>query len=296
MCVRADPKSSGAAAGSVDLKDPENFESLVKIMDRLREPDGCPWDREQTYDSLRSYLIEECFEVAEALDRNDPEALREELGDLLLQIVFLSRLAKEDGRFTVRDVVRSIVEKMVRRHPHVFGSERADTPDEVLKHWERIKRREKDARSDGSGRASVLEGLPGGMPALLKAQRIGTKAARVGFDWPGAESVFDKIEEELRELRAALRGGNRGAVAEEIGDLLFSVVNLSRHLDVDPEGALERTNLKFRRRFGWIEERLHEEGIDIETAGLERLERLWNEAKRQRTKRRNENPVSPGPH
>jgi MazG family protein len=248
------------------------FQRLVEIMDRLREPGGCPWDREQTYESLRSYLIEECYEVAEALDDGDAPGLREELGDLLLQIVFLSRLAKEDGEFTIDDVVSGIVDKMVRRHPHVFGEESADSPDEVLEHWERIKRQDEP---------SILAGIPRALPALLKAQRLGTKAARVGFDWPGPRQVMAKVDEEREELVAAMRRGDAEAVRAEVGDLLFAVVNLARHLDVDPEGALERTNLKFTRRFQWIERELPARGETLEGAGLERLERLWSEAKRK---------------
>jgi MazG family protein len=248
-------------------------------MDRLREPGGCPWDREQTYESLRSYLIEECYEVAEALDRGDAGALREELGDLLLQIVFLSRLAMEDGAFTVDDVIQGIVEKMIRRHPHVFGTESADTPAEVLQHWEEIKRREK-ADAAGSDRPpSVLAGIPRALPALLKAQRLGTKAARVGFDWDGPAGVMDKIDEELAELRGAVKRGDPVAAREELGDLLFSIVNLARHMEIDPEGALEQTNLKFRQRFQWIETRINEQDRELQTLDLDALEKLWDRAK-----------------
>jgi MazG family protein len=257
----------------------ERFETLVGIMDRLREPGGCPWDREQTYESLRSYLIEECYEVAEALDRGDGPALKEELGDLLLQIVFLSRLAKEDGEFTVDDVVRSIVDKMIRRHPHVFGTETADNSDQVLKHWEEIKRREKADAPGATGPGSVLAGIPQVLPALLKAQRLGTKAARVGFDWNDSAGVMEKIDEELAELRAAVDRGEDHAAGAELGDLLFSIVNLARHLEIDPEGALERTNLKFRRRFEWIESYLSSRGEGMDGTDLDVLERLWAKAK-----------------
>lgn len=258
----------------------ERFEGLVEIMNRLREPGGCPWDREQTYETLRSYLIEECYEVAEALDRGDPAALKEELGDLLFQIVFLARLAQENGDFTARDVIRGIARKMIRRHPHVFGTVSAETSAAVLKNWEEIKRREKHGREEPAAPASVLAGLPRGLPALLKAQRLGTKAARVGFDWSRAADVLEKIEEELQELRRAVGRGEREAARAEIGDLLFAVVNLARHLEIDPEGALERTNLKFTRRFEWIEERLAAEGRSIDETALDDLEGLWDAAKR----------------
>jgi MazG family protein len=266
------------------VKDLESFETLVKIMDRLREPDGCPWDREQDYESLRSYLIEECYEVADALDRDDRGALREELGDLLFQIVFLSRLAKEEGNFVAADVVRGIAEKMIRRHPHVFGDATADTPEEVLRNWEEIKRREKGldqrAATAGEPEHSVLDGIPVALPALLKAQRLGTKAARVGFDWERPTDVLGKIEEELSELRQAVEQQDRSAIREELGDMLFSLVMLARKLDVDPEGALERTNLKFVRRFNWIERELEKERKRVDEEDVDRLEQLWNAAKR----------------
>jgi MazG family protein len=274
--------SSQAGAGSVN--DLESFETLVKIMDRLREPGGCPWDREQDYETLRSYLIEECYEVADALDRGHPADLREELGDLLFQIVFLSRLAKEDGDFVAADVVRGIAEKMIRRHPHVFGDAKAETPAEVLRNWEQIKRQEKGldqgAPQAGQETPSVLDGVPIALPALLKAQRLGTKASRVGFDWVRPIEVLDKIHEELGELRQAVEQENRSAVREELGDLLFSLVMLARKLDVDPEGALEQTNLKFVRRFNWIENELAKEHKRVDEEDVERLEQLWNAAKR----------------
>jgi tetrapyrrole methylase family protein/MazG family protein len=262
------------------VSDSTRFEELVAIMDRLRSPGGCPWDREQTYESLRSYLIEECYEVAEALDQRDPDALREELGDLLLQIVFLARLAKEEQRFTVEDVVGGIVEKMIRRHPHVFGGETAETSSDVLEHWERIKRQEKaNGNGDPDEIPSVLTGIPKTLPALLKAQRLGTKAARVGFDWNRPDEVFEKIHEELDELRAAMARERLESARAEIGDLLFSVVNLARHLAIDPEAALEETNLKFTRRFQWIERELAASKAGFDGLELEQLEELWSRAK-----------------
>jgi tetrapyrrole methylase family protein/MazG family protein len=257
----------------------QRFEKLVEIMDRLREPGGCPWDREQTYETLRSYLLEECYEVADAIDRRDMDDLREELGDLLFQIVFLSRIAKEEGRFNSEDVVRGIAEKMIRRHPHVFSNVSAETSEEVLRNWEEIKRQEKEGKADGS----LLAGVPRALPALLKAQRLGTKAARVGFDWEAPADVLEKIDEELGELREAVAAGDRVAARAELGDLLFSVVMLARHMDIDPEGALEKTNLKFTDRFTWIEEKLRSSGENVEDAGLERLEQLWREIKEIRS-------------
>jgi len=264
------------------MESSDRFEDLVALMDRLRGPDGCPWDREQTYASLRGYLLEECHEVVEAIDDGDRGALREELGDLLFQVVFLARLAKEEGGFEAADVVRGISEKMVRRHPHVFGDARADTSGEVLRRWEEIKRREKD-EANGAGGArkggSVLAGVPRALPALLKAQRLSTKAARVGFDWPNDAGVMDKLTEEFEELRSAVDARDLGAARQELGDLLFTAANLGRRLGVDPEEALEAANRKFASRFSKVEAELERLGIPVEEAGLERMDRLWNEAK-----------------
>lgn len=253
------------------------LETLVAILDRLRDPGGCPWDREQTYATLRGYLMEEAYEALDALDRVEEDGgshLREELGDLLLQIVFLSRLAKEDGRFTIDDVVRGIAEKMIRRHPHVFGEETAEDSDEVLRNWERIKREEK-----GDAPRSALDGLPAALPALIRAQRLGDRAARVGFDWPDAPAVLDKVREELAELEREVDAGRRERAGEELGDLLFSLTMLARKLDVDPEAALAATNRKFRRRFARVEEAARAAGEPLESLGLERLEALWSRAK-----------------
>lgn len=257
---------------------PRTFDALVAIMDRLRDPGGCPWDREQTYATLRGFLLEEAYEVAEAIDDGDPEHLREELGDLLFQVVFLSRLAKEEGRFDAADVIEGIATKMVRRHPHVFAEDSAEDAAEVLRKWEEIKKKEKEDAGKAA-RASLLDGLPRALPALVKAQRLGDKAARVGFDWPGPEAVLGKVEEELAELRDALRGEDAAARAEELGDLLFAAAMLGRKLGVDPEAALESANAKFRRRFAEVERSLREQGVPLEEAGLERMDRLWNEAK-----------------
>jgi MazG family protein len=238
-------------------------------------------DREQTYRSLRRYLLEECYEAAQALDDGDSRALREELGDLLFQIVFLSHLAREDGAFTLSDVVRGIAEKLIRRHPHVFGSAHADSAAEVERHWDRIKRREKSAARDGSEPAepSVLEGVPAALPALLAAVSLGERAARVGFDWERAEDVLGQLDSELGELRSALAGRDSEGIREELGDVLFTLAMLARRLQVDPEGALAQANRKFRRRFGWIERRLARDGGSVERADFETLERLWQESK-----------------
>jgi MazG family protein len=257
----------------------ERFEKLVEIMDRLRGPDGCPWDREQDWQSLRGYLLEETHEAVAALDAGDRRGLCEELGDVLLQIAFLSRLGQEEGAFTAKDVVRGIVEKMIRRHPHVFGDEQAADADEVLRNWERIKKEEKAGR--GERRESLLDGLPPGMPALLRAFRLGEKAARVGFDWPSPRPVVEKIREELGELESAMETGNRDEVVEELGDVLFAVAMLSRKLDRDPEAALEAANRKFMRRFRGIEQRLAAAGEAVESTQRVRLEALWDEVKAQ---------------
>jgi tetrapyrrole methylase family protein/MazG family protein len=256
------------------------FEKLVAIMDRLREPDGCPWDREQSYETLRGYLIEECYEAAEALDNGDIDGLREELGDLLFQIIFLARLAKEQRRFTIDDVLRGIAEKMIRRHPHVFGEERVDSSEEVLVNWELIKREEKRQRS-GVQAASALDGIPRALPALLRALRLGEKAARVGFDWEHPADILGKFEEEQGELRQALERGRTEEIREEIGDLLFTLAMLARRLQIDPEQALEATNIKFRHRFAWVESELERRGVALRDAGIEELERLWQQAKQR---------------
>ncbi len=251
------------------------FEELVSIMARLRSPGGCPWDREQTHQTLRPYLIEEAYEVLDALDNGGDGDFRDELGDLLLQVVFHAQIANEEKRFDIHDVARAINDKLVRRHPHVFGDTRADTADEVLTNWEQIKREEKGEE----GRKSVLDGLPAGMPALLHAYRIQEKVARVNFDWDDVKEVLEKVGEEIVELRRALEQGDTEKIEEEMGDLLFSLVNLSRHLKVPPEDALRRSNDKFMRRFRYIEAALELRGESLERASFEKLDALWEEAK-----------------
>jgi len=257
----------------------ERLEALVAIMDRLREPGGCPWDREQSYETLRCYLLEECYEAAEALDQGDAGALREELGDLLFQIVFLSRIAKEEGKFTIDDVIRGIAEKMIRRHPHVFGTATAETAEQVVDAWEKIKRQEKKDAGRTIRAGGWLDSVSPALPALLKARRLGEKAARVGFDWDGPAAVLDKVAEELSELRSAVADGEREEIEGEMGDLLFSVVMLARQLKIDGETALEKTNLKFRRRFAWMEQELERRNTPLDGAGTELLGQLWDESK-----------------
>ena len=255
------------------------FEGLVEIMDRLRDPGGCPWDREQTYATLRGFLIEECYEVVDALDRSDLPSLCEELGDLLFQVVFLSKLAREDGAFSVGDVVKGIAAKMIRRHPHVFGDAKANDAAEVLVRWEEIKEREKRDAGRSTDSGSILAGIPPALPSLVKAQRLGAKAARVGFDWERDDDVVQKLDEETSELKAALVSGDREAAHEEIGDALFTLAMLARRLDLDADAALAAANAKFHMRFTRVESSLRALGIPIESAGFPLLDRLWNEAK-----------------
>ena len=259
------------------------FKGLLEIMDRLREPDGCPWDREQSYATLRGYLLEEAYEVAQALDDGDETALCEELGDLLFQIVFLSRIGKENGAFTAADVVRSIATKMVRRHPHVFGGAQVRDSDDVLRNWEEIKREEQREKNRGGaeGQPGVLDGVPAALPALLKAYRIGTKTARVGFFWKSDDQILEKIDEELAELRDSLAESDRDGVREELGDLMFTLVMLARHVGIDPEDALENSNRKFTGRFRRLEEILRTEGGRVDDSSMDRLEQLWRQVKRE---------------
>ncbi len=251
---------------------------LVEIMARLRGPGGCPWDREQTFRSLRPYVLEEAFEVAEAIDRESPAALREELGDLLLQVVFLARLAEEAGLFDLEDVAEGISAKLVRRHPHVFGDRPVGSVGEVWKRWEEIKREEREERRQGD--ASRLDGIPRALPALVRARLLADKAARAGYDWPDAAAIVDKVREETDELAAALgREGKGGPVEEELGDLLFAVASLARRLGIDPEGALARANAKFEERFRAAERLAREAGKELEQMGTEELDALWRRVK-----------------
>jgi tetrapyrrole methylase family protein/MazG family protein len=250
---------------------------LAAIMDRLREEDGCPWDRQQTHDSLKNYLIEEAYEVIEAIESGDDAVLREELGDLLFQVIFHSRLAKEKGSFTLEDVITEVSEKMIRRHPHVFGSGTARDSEEVLEKWEQIKQTEKK-------RDSILEGVPVSLPSLIRAKRLQERAARVGFDWPKTEDVWKKVEEEWDELQQARKNNDHKNIEEEIGDLLIAIVNLGRFINVDADLALKKSVNKFIRRFGAIEKQFAEMGKDITKATLDEMEEIWVRAREEEKK------------
>ena len=251
------------------------IDRLRAIMDRLRGPDGCPWDREQTLEMLGTYLLEETYEVLEAIREGPAGALREELGDLLFQIVFQARVAQERGDFDLEHVMQGIGDKIVRRHPHVFGDARLSTSDQALSQWEQIKSDERRGQRDGS----LLAGVPAALPALLKALRLSSKAARVGFDWPDREGLLTKGEEELAELRGALRAGDRAGIEEEIGDLLFTLANVARREGMDPERALQAANARFVARFRHVEARLRAEGLRPAPEHRDRMEALWEEAK-----------------
>lgn len=255
----------------------QSFPRLVELMQRLLAPDGCPWDREQTPESLRRYVLEEACEVIDAIESGKVEAIREELGDLALQVVFLAEIFRDRGEFGPDDVIKGIVDKLVHRHPHVFSDTEVGNADEVVRNWERLKAREKKNRG-------LLEGVPRSLPALTRAQRIGEKVARVGFDWPDARGPRAKVDEEIGELDRAIESGDRDRMEEELGDLLFSLVNLSRHLDLDAEGALRRTMAKFEKRFAHVEKKVREEHGGFPKPGekalpLDELDRYWDEAK-----------------
>ena len=260
------------------------LDRLLAIMARLREPGGCPWDIEQTFATIAPYTIEEAYEVADAIERGDLHGLKDELGDLLLQVVFHARMAEEQRAFDFHDVARGIADKMVRRHPHVFAGTEAETPGAVVAVWEDLKAQERAAAAATAPErpASALDGVAGALPALMRAHKLQRRAAREGFDWPDALPVLDKIEEEIRELRAEIAAGGAPArVADEMGDLLFACVNLARRLDVEPEDALRGTNAKFERRFRHIEKRLAEQGRTLRGSSLAELDTLWDEAKAQ---------------
>jgi nucleoside triphosphate diphosphatase len=296
----------------------ERFERAVAIMERLRAPGGCPWDREQTFDSIKPYTLEETYEVLEAIDNRDWKELPGELGDLLLQVLFYSEMAKEQGTFSIDDVLDRLSRKLVDRHPHVFGDTKAETSADVKRNWEALKVEERKKRSPGIASqgesnaltqseavpSSILAGISSSMPSLLEAHKLSSRAAQVGFDWPNIEGLFDKLSEETAELREHLRefpapgprpegrgvaGAGRQVIPEdlrvrleeEVGDLFFVLVNISRYLAVDPESALRKTNRKFRRRFQWMEDRLREKGTALEAASMDDLESLWQQAKKR---------------
>ncbi|WP_158751833.1 nucleoside triphosphate pyrophosphohydrolase [Acidobacterium sp. S8] len=271
-----------------------SFAEAVAIMARLRAPGGCPWDREQTFDSIRKYTLEETYEVFDAIERRDWSGLKDELGDLLLQVLFYSEMASEAGDFTISDVVEGLNRKLIRRHPHVFGDEAAAAAGnaaqglqtegidsrQVLRNWEEIKQLEKIANVKVEEAAGRLDGVPRSFPALMEATKLGSKAAKAGFDWPDVTGLFDKLQEEIGEIHAELTAAEKDekAIAAEIGDLLFTAVNLARHLHVDPEFALRETNAKFRRRFAAMESASEK---SLEELSPEALEKLWKEAKDQ---------------
>jgi ATP diphosphatase len=256
---------------------------LIEVMARLRDPDsGCPWDIEQSFETIAPYTIEEAYEVADAIERGDKAALKDELGDLLLQVVYHARMAEEDGDFDFAAVAAAISDKMVRRHPHVFGAEEIDTPEAQTRAWEDHKAAERQAKAaEDGGRASVLDGVALGLPALIRAVKLQRRAARVGFDWPDILPVLDKIEEEIAELKQEIdTGASQERVVDELGDLFFALANLARHLDADPEAALRHANAKFTRRFQAIEARFTAEGRELTAASLEELETAWQAVKR----------------
>ena len=268
----------------LEEQDGTTLARLVGVMRRLLAPDGCPWDREQSLETLRKYVLEEACEVIDAIDSGDRDALREELGDLLLQVVFQAELLRKEGKYAIDDVVAGIVEKLVSRHPHVFlplaergGDVKADTADEVLTNWEKLKAKEKQGRA-------ILAGVPRSLPALVRAQRIGEKVSRVGFDWQDSKGSMAKVREEIGELEHAIANGDAKEKEEELGDALFALVNLARHLDVDAEGALRRTIDKFTKRFAHVEQRVRENhggwgDTSKDKLPLDTLDRYWEEAK-----------------
>ena len=263
------------------------FERLVEIMATLRGPNGCPWDKQQDFNSLKPMLVEEVYEVLEAIENQDFDGLAEELGDLLLHVVFHARLGQEAGVFDIDTVIEKISGKLVRRHPHVFGAESASTPEEVIKNWEAIKAQEKAEKLQNRTPAqrSLLEGIPSKLPAIHEAHQISSRAARVGFDWPDVEGIFEKLQEEVRELKEVISSGGgdqkRERLEDEIGDMLFVIVNIARYLKIDSESALKRSNRKFKSRFQFMESELAKQGKTLEQTSLEEMEGLWQKAKTQ---------------
>jgi len=265
------------------------FENLVALQARLRGPGGCPWDREQTHESLRKFLVEETYEVLDAMESGDPNKFASELGDLLLQVVFHALLAEEAGKFTIADVIEAVHTKMVRRHPHVFGKVKARTSAAVLKNWEQLKAAERTegTRNSGDVEESILAGVPRSLPAVLEAHQLASRASHIGFDWENVEGIFEKLVEEMKELREATRiqtaGGKAASptvrIEEEAGDLLAAAVNIARFLGVDPEIALKKANRKFKRRFEWMEHQAAREGRRLADVPRERMEELWNDSK-----------------
>ena len=273
---------SNAPKTTAETLPKDAIERLLAVMQQLRNPDGgCPWDLEQNFATIAPYTIEEAYEVADAIERQDMPALKDELGDLLLQVVFHAQMAREAGRFDFETVAAGIAEKMVRRHPHVFGDVKVATADAQTVAWEEHKAGERQAKAAAEGRdASVLDGVAAGLPALMRALKLQRRAARIGFDWPQVRDVFVKIDEELSEIKAEIDAkGSSGRLQDEVGDLLFAVVNLARHLNVDPEASLRHANAKFERRFRQVEARLTAAGKSAADVGLDALEALWQQVK-----------------
>jgi tetrapyrrole methylase family protein/MazG family protein len=256
-------------------KDERLFDKLVEVVAALRGKRGCPWDKAQTHETLKSDLLEETYEVLEAIDSGDPDKLREELGDLLMQVMLHSQIASEEDLFNAYDVVRTITEKLIRRHPHVFGDVHVSSPQEALSNWEAIKRSEEGYQE----RCSILDGIPAGLPSLLRARKLQGRASRVGFDWGKAEEVLPKIEEEIQELKRAIASTQHREIEEEIGDLLFATVNLARLLQVEPEEALRKANEKFIRRFKELERRAKAQGRELREMSLNEMDEIWDQIK-----------------
>jgi MazG family protein len=267
----------------------KQFEKLVEIMSTLRGPDGCPWDKQQDANTLKPMLVEEVYEVLEAIDNQDPEGISEELGDLLLHVVFQAQLGKESGRFDINTVIGKICDKLIRRHPHVFGDGTAGTAEEVIRNWEAIKAQEKAEKLTNrtAEQRSLLEGIPSKLPAIHEAHQISSRAARVGFDWPDIEGIFEKLQEEVRELKDVIAedpdNPRRDRLEDEIGDMLFVMVNIARYLKIDSESALKRANRKFKQRFQYMESELARQGKTIEETNLDEMEKLWQRAKSEKT-------------
>lgn len=253
-----------------------NLESLIEIMAKLRSKQGCPWDREQTHQSLIQYLIEESYEVIDAIKQENPQLLADELGDLLLQIVFHAQIATENDQFGMDEVINAVCNKMIRRHPHVFSDTKINSVGDVLTNWEEIKQQEKLNRD----RTSILDGIPNHLPALMRAEKIQSKAKKSGFDWENIQGTLEKLNEEIKEFQTAISDKDQDNMEEELGDLLFSIVNVARHLDLDPELALARTNDKFIKRFHYIEAQAHAQNRSIDSMSLAEMDQLWEAAKK----------------
>ena len=254
-----------------------DFEKVLGIIRRLRSENGCPWDNEQTYSSLRKYLLEETYEALDAIDHNDFEGLSEELGDCIWEILFIARIAEQDGHFSIDDVVQQLGEKMVRRHPHIFGEEKLEDSEQVLRQWAQIKLEEGKTSCTGD----ILSKIPGSMPALLRAYRIGERVAKVGFDWENPQQVMEKFQEELSELNDAIESKDKDKIEDELGDTLFALAQVARHLEVSPEDALRRASEKFTRRFANTEKQALGKGLSMEKMNIEELEALWQQSKKE---------------